>query len=297
MTAAVCTLTDATFEPGCAALLSSLHDCGFRGRVVVGLVGTGHVLPARVAEAPPTGLDIAFLSLPDRPNVNAHKPFLLGHCLQDPAVDAAFFFDADIVCCKVWRHFEDWVANGIAVCSDVNFLWMPPNHPHRAFHRRALGDLGLPCRDTVGYANGGFLGLRREHAAILDAWQRLLDWIDGGGGPQWDGWSLEAGFGKYDQDALNAALMAVEAPVAFVGPEGMSFAGSLGYMVHPIGPRKPWKRGFLRDLVLHGRPLPLAARSFWKHVDGPVRVMGRREQILARIEMDVTAALSRLIGR
>ena len=68
-------------------------------------------------------------------------------------------------------------------------------------------------------------------------------------------------------------------------------------MVHPVGARKPWNKGFLKDLLLHGLPLPLAARQFWKHADGPIAVTSRRERLLARVEMDVTAALSRVIAR
>lgn len=293
----VCTLSDATFEPGCAALINSLYANGFRGKVVVGLVGSGHKLPSSIRSAPLDGINVEFLNLPHRSNVNALKPLMLSHCMHQLSAQATFFFDSDIICCGSWAEFEHWADNGIAVCSDVNFLWMPENHPQRAYYRRALDELDLPCRNIVGHANGGFLGVSRQYAEIIKVWGQLLEWLDDTALGRWDDWSLNAGFAKYDQDALNAALMAVDAPVSFVGHEGMSFNRSVGYMVHPVGPRKPWNKGFLWDLIRHGRPLPLAARQFWKHVGGPIEVKTQRERLLASLEMDATAALSRVISR
>ena len=293
----ICTIADRSFEPGCATLLNSLIAGGFRGKVVVGKIGKGHQLPEILAGNPLNGIEVNFVALPDKPNVNAHKPYMISHCFDDKVVDSVFFFDSDVVCCKEWRHFEEWVNSGIAVCSDVNFLWMPPNHPQRYLYRGAIEDLNLSERKVTGYANGGFLGVRRKDSEVVEVWQQVLDWLDDRAASTSDEWNLLAGFSKYDQDALNVALMSVSAPISFVGHEGMSFGQSVGYMVHSLGSRKPWNKGYIKELILHGRGLPLTAREFWKHADGPIGLFSSREKRLARLEMDVTAALSRVIGR
>lgn len=297
MISSVCTIADKTFEPGCVALINSLYRCGFRGDVVIGAVGSGHRLPALIEGCPVDGVTLTFIELPAVSNVNFYKASLILKVFEISNVDQVFFFDADIVCREDWREYESWVSSGVAVCSDVNHLWMPPNHPHRAPWRRLLSELGLPARDIVGYANGGFVGVRRAQLEIVHTWQRLLSWFEQTKKCGWSDWQLRKGFPKYDQDLLNAALMASNDPISFVGHEGMSFGKSVGYMVHPVGGRKPWQRRFLRDLLVSGRPLPLSARQFWNHANGPINYMSRSDLLLARLEMDVTAVLSRLIGK
>jgi lipopolysaccharide biosynthesis glycosyltransferase len=297
MTTIICTMTDCTFEPGCAALLNSLYQNGYRGQIIVGKLGSGHQLPRLIERTSLPGLSIQFVSLPDRENVNFHKPSLLLRCFQDPSVSSAFFFDSDIVCTTDWRHYKEWLFSGIAVCSDINNLWMPSDHPMRSFWKRLLVELGYEDREVTGYANGGFLGLSRSYLSFINVWQELLSWLTDREKPNWDGWTLEAGFKKYDQDLLNAALMAVDFPISFVGYEGMSFASSVGYMVHSIGSKKPWHKDYLKALIKNGNRLPLAARQYWKYVDQPIRAASKTEQVAAKIEMDVTSILSRLIAR
>lgn len=294
---AICTITDHSFERGCAALINSLVHHGFRGRFVIGLAGGGHTLPERLGAGNAYGLDVSFVQLPDRSNVNFHKPHIVSHCFRDLSIESVFFFDSDIVCCRDWRHFEEWLANGISVCSDVNYLWMPSNHPKRAYYRRALSEIGMPQREIVGYANGGFIGVNRSHVEVIEAWARLIDWFEAEASQSWDEWSLKAGFWHLDQDLLNAALMAVSCPISFVGHEGMSFNQAIGYMAHPIGRRKPWNRGFLKDVIVHGRGMPLTGRQYWNNVERPIKVTSDMERNLAKIEIGVAALLSRFIAR
>lgn len=297
MTTAICTMTDRTFEPGCAALLNSLYQNGYRGKVIVGKLGSGHRLPRLLESTIFPGLDVQFLALADQPNVNYHKPGLLLHCFQDPSVSTAFFFDSDIVCTTDWRYYEDWVLGGLAVCSDINNLWMPPGHPMRAYWRRLLLELGYSARDITGYANGGFLGLSRDYLPFVHLWSDLINWLTSSPKAGWDSWTLHAGFKKYDQDLLNVALMAVNYPVSFVGPEGMSFAGSVGYMVHPIGSKKPWHKGYLQALLRKGFRLPISARQYWKYANHPIKAVSTTEKTMAKLEMDLTVMISRFFSQ
>jgi hypothetical protein len=290
-------MTDSSFEPGCGTLINSLYQNGYRGKIIIGLISNGHLLPKLIKAQSPPGLVFEFVNLRTQANVNYHKPSLLLHAFDDGTVTKAFFFDSDIICTKEWSHFLNWVDSGIAVCSDINHLWMPPSHPVRNLWKKLLAQHGYEFKDVSGYANGGFLGVSRAHIEIVRIWEELLSWLTFSNKTGWDDWSLKAGFEKYDQDLLNASLMAVECPVSFVGYEGMSFAESVGYMVHPVGPLKPWHKGYLKHLLLHGAGMPLANRQYWKYARSPLHNASPMEEKLAKIEMNLTAFLSRFMSK
>ena len=121
--------------------------------------------------------------------------------------------------------------------------------------------------------------------------------MDLGFKPGWDDWSVRAGFNRYYQDLLNAAIMAFEGPVALVGHEGMSFGSSVGYMVHPVGKIKPWNKGYIKRLLLKGSPMPLANRQYWKFARYPIKVVSKWDRAVSGLDIVVTSAFSRLIGK
>ena len=129
MTSAVCTITDSSFEPGCGVLVNSLLQNGFRGKIVIGLIGKGHRLPGLIRKTKCDNAVFEFVELSGHGNPHRYKPDMLLHCFKDADISSAFFFDSDIICTKDWGFYQDWICSGIAVCSDINHLWMPPNHP------------------------------------------------------------------------------------------------------------------------------------------------------------------------
>lgn len=294
----ICTITSRSYHAGTAALINSLVKARFTGRIVVGYMDD---LPTWAENARSTladfKIEINFHKLLADKLAFYHKPDILHHCITEFQPNRLFFIDSDIVILKEWNFFETWAGHAIALCSDVNYLHMQSNHPHRHYWRQLLLEHGYNVFERIGYANGGFIGLDKDCFKVVDIWQHLIAIKSTERGVNSQTFALEHGFQTFDQDLLNAALMATDLPVSIVGHEGMSFNGALGYMVHAIGRKKPWKRGFLWDLIRNGRGLPLVARQFWRHSDGPIKVFHPITRKVAEVEMNITAALSRLIAR
>lgn len=296
--AVICTVTSQSFHRGTGALINSLVRAGFKGQFIIGHldeIPDWYLSAQRELANFDIFLSACKLSASTLPHYQ--KVNILERAMDAASGASIFFIDSDIIITEDWEFFNDWVRNGVALCSDVNFLGMTENHPMRRYWRSMLESNGFGVRDISGYANSGFIGINEDHKELIKTWRALLEIKSSERGRDKKRLDKELGFITFDQDLLNAALMAVRVPVSLVGHEGMSFNGSIGYMVHPIGSRKPWNKGFLKDLIVQGRPMPLAARQYWKHVDYPIEVASKYDRALARLEMDVTAALSRLISR
>lgn len=305
----VCTITSRTFHAGTAVLINSLAKAGFKGRIIVAYVGS---LP-EWSETAQVALErfeikVEFLKLAEDRLVFYHKASTLKHCAETFRPKKLFLIDSDIVIRKRWDFFETWVECGIAVCADINYINMQNDHPLRNYWRNLLISEGYNVYNRTGYANSGFIGLNENCFEIIDIWHHLIEtkskergmnsktgYVFGQGFPE-QGFQ-EHGFATFDQDLLNAAMMATNMKMSIVGHEGMSFNNVLGYMVHAIGTKKPWQRGFLWNLIRNGKGLPLTARQFWRHTDGPIEVFNPVDRKIAEIEMNITAALSRLIAR
>lgn len=292
----VCSITDKKFHVGTGVLINSLIRSGFRGKIYIAYFGSRpswesqakHLLKSHGVEIEFVGIDI---------NILPHyaKPIIIKYAMERGA-NPVFYIDSDIIVMQGWDFFLRWIDQGVALAGDVSFEFMSPNHPMRSYWRDLIAELGLQERDVVGYANSGFIGLTNEYSEIIDVWDRMIQYYGSRRGGLDKKPKREPGFITIDQDLLNAAMMATKVPLSLVGPEGMSFRKSVGYMVHPVGTRKPWKKGYLKDLILYGKGMHFAARCHWSHVNGPLILETRLSRTLARIEMDATALLSRLIG-
>lgn len=295
---AVCTITSKSFHRGTGALLNSLAESGYTGTILVGYTDE---LPSWTSHAHDAltriNINIEWAQIDTNILPHYQKVEIISRTIDETPQENIFYIDSDIIVKKAWDFFEDWVKNGIALCSDINFIYMTESHPMRSYWAELLQQTGHTIRPTRGYANSGFIGLRPEQQDFIHVWRDLINAKAKQRGKDNSRPTKEHGFITFDQDLLNAALMATDHPISLVGHEGMSFNNSVGYMAHPVGARKPWNKGFLKDLILYGRPMPLAAREYWKHTQHPIKVATDLEQTLARIEMDVTAALSRLIAR
>lgn len=70
----------------------------------------------------------------------------------------------------------------------------------------------------------------------------------------------------HDQDALNMAVMASDARVSVLSPDGMGFTGMWNFPIgHAIGRLKPWNKP-LRLLLRHGPSK--VDRIWWRYASG-----------------------------
>lgn len=292
----ICTITTESFEVGTAALLNSLHAHGFRGRFFVGHVGS---VPKRLQAAAGTladrGIELLFHAFPAGGLPHYRKPEILLHALETAGDHGVFFIDSDIVICKDWDFFETWIEMGVALCGDVNFAAMSENHPMRYYWSQLIAHAGLLPRRLTGYANSGFIGLKKKDAQFVHTWKLLLELKSKQRGGTGVGAGKEHGFITIDQDVMNATMMAVDVPISLVGPEGMSFGLARGYMTHPVGKWKPWHRGYFTKVIAAGVGPRMADLAYWNNVSGPVAAFSPRQRRLAQLEMRIAAALARIL--
>jgi hypothetical protein len=306
MTSAVCTLFEGDYHYGVGALTNSLYSCGFRGTIYAGYRGA---LPPWINGAKEfegfteycagENMTLRFMPLATKSHLTNHKPdFMLAlwekHCVQ---ADALFYFDPDIVVKCDWAFFEKWVEAGIAVCADMNSS-MSPNHPTRHAWMKFYAPYGLTVRQRLDmYFNGGFIGLRREEQPFLHQWQHIQEWM----APEIGGLqNVNVGegtrlFHKTDQDALNIACMAGDCPISPFGQDGMDFQqGGGGYiMSHAIGNPKPWRKPFVRTVILRGVAPSRADRQYFNHVQYPIKLWSSTKLACRRIDLKLACALGR----
>ncbi|MEI8235403.1 MAG: hypothetical protein WCH57_12070 [Verrucomicrobiota bacterium] len=315
---AICTLLEGGYHLGLGPLVNSLYGSGFRGVVWAGIRGE---LPPWARSLQETGAYAEFTAAPDcvirfvrldtSAHLTNHKPDFMLRVLEREAPDCAglFYIDPDVLVCRAWRFFENWITCGVAVCEDVNSPFAA-HHPRRVGWRRFFAGRGLVLRPGEPYyANGGFVGVRREEIAFLRLWKQMQDQLwealggaeyvgIGGGSPIAGRTGFADCFDKTDQDVLNAALEAAEGVSAsFVKQQAMGFVAGEAWLPHALGPSKPWHKAYLRD-ALRGLPPRAADKAYWHWAQaGPVRVFSPARLRLRRLHLALAAALGRVIRR
>ncbi|MGD0812836.1 MAG: hypothetical protein ABSA83_04475 [Verrucomicrobiota bacterium] len=310
MTSVICTLFEGGFHRGLGALVNSLYRNGYRGAIYIGYRGRLPPWVTRPTEgdgltkfSPAQGLTLQFMPLETPIHLTNFKPdFMLTlwqkHC---PQADSMFYFDPDITVVCRWSFFEEWVQAGIALCADVNSS-MPANHPIRHAWRKFYLPHGITFRREPDlYFNGGFVGLKREHTEFLHCWQRLQELMtpEVGGLQNVNVRDRSFLFCKTDQDALNVAAMACEAPISPMGQDGMDFQhGGGGYvMSHASGIRKPWDKKFLSNLLLRGNSPSRADRVFFRSVESPIQLYSSATLSYKRLLLLTASFLGRFMSK
>ncbi|MCX8133469.1 MAG: glycosyltransferase [Roseococcus sp.] len=293
----VCVLAEGSYFHGVAALINSLLRNGFTGTVLVGHRGPA---PAWTAGPLPPGLDLRLLPVPAGWHLTNLKPHLLREALTRhcPEAERAWYFDADVVVMGPWAHFPRWAAGGVLAALDVADTFMPPCHAFRDAWRALAAEAGFACREVTGYANAGFLGVPRPHLAFLDVWQALLRQREARGADlsrlrdeaEWPE------FSRADQDVLNAALMASEAPYRFLGVEALGRFPFTHILGHTMIFEKPWRRRHIRD-ALKGFQPDHAERAFWRYAEGPIRSFTPWEWRRKRLERRIARVIGLFLRR
>ncbi len=294
----VVTIGEGAWGAGLGALVNSLVAAGFTGRIWAGWRGPRPGWAAGVRL--PRDVSLEWVGVdPDRHLTNAKAPLLLD--LLGRGVEAAAYFDTDVTVTHPWRDFPPWIADGIAVCADVN-PWFPATHPVRRAWRRVADELGDPVGPAPVdlYVNAGFVGVSAERAPFLERWERYTVAFaergpglrHGPGGPEPGYAGRTSPFMTPDQDALNLAVMAHHDEVAMMGPQAMGLATGWPLMSHAIGAPKPWAHSFAVS-ALRGRAPTRADAHFLRFAREPVAVLGPRAAAVRRADL----ALARIVAR
>ncbi len=306
MKALACTLISGSYHIGAAALANSLHRSGYEGAFYVFHRGPRPAWPADGAWAAPDRLELGAMSVrfvadDDAQFIALRKPA----CLQavfdlEPACEAVAFIDADIVMRARWSRIEHWLSCGIAVCVDGWMQQTPSeHHPLRVQWQQTLAQMGRPTRSLTPYFNSGFVGVRRGDADFIALWRRIGDGVAAGSAQPIAG--THAGdrtdaFYIPDQDAMNVALMGVDAPLSALGPEGMGFSTFGTHMTHFATHPKPWLANYVLR-ALRGLPASAAERQFWDNLDGPIRPLGKAALAWRGIDLALAKIVSRFYAR
>ncbi|MBU3714847.1 MAG: hypothetical protein FGM46_07855, partial [Ferruginibacter sp.] len=190
MKTAVCTLFEGNYHLGVGALINSLIDNGFNGDVYVGYRGNlpnwfkqyekldiqgWGMSPFKKMK---NGSSVYFLCLDTDIHLTNYKPqFLIrlttGVCKY---YEAIAYFDPDIVVCRNWIYFEDWMKYGVAVVHDIIMHDMPTTHPLRRNWESIAKKKGYLIHHQLdSYVNAGFCGLSKPYWEFPFIWKEVLD--------------------------------------------------------------------------------------------------------------------------
>lgn len=321
MTIAVCTLFEKDYHYGVAGLVNSLIRNGFTGTVYAGFrgplpewagaarpVATGKWPDARRLEISP-GTALVFVPMQTAAHLSNLKPdFMLElFAQQELGIERVIYFDPDICLIAPWQFIADWLTCGVALCEDVNSP-MSRNYPRRIGWRRYFSQYGiaLDYRSDAN-ANSGCCGVSREDIQLLENWRRLIQLmgeLTGGlatasveGGAPFRQAGFASCFDGSDQDALNAAVeMTGGVSYSILPKAAMAFAPGWHVLPHALGPRKPWRKQFLREAFRASPPIA-ADKAYWAYIDGPLRPMGVTRFWVRRLALHLATLLGRFYRR
>lgn len=285
----VCTLFEGDYDLGVAALLNSLQRSGFDGTVLAFHRGPR---PAWSGQVGRLAFEVRWLPAPWEGHLTLRKPDALAACFAAGARLAAYV-DPDVVVELPQAFLRSWLEDAVALCLDVNWN-MPPGHPMRRAWQRRFPEVPLRPRST--YVNAGFVGLDRDHRALLREWALLNDVVRESAATLKVGGPFEL-FHSSDQDALNIALARGDWPVSELGPDAMGFVPGAAALPHAVGVHKPWRGGAARRAL--GGHAPGPARRAWLDAvtSGPLEPLDGRVARRLRRDLRLAALIARFYSR
>ena len=293
MPLAICTLFEANYHHGVAALCNSLYRNGYRGTVFAGFRGD---LPHWASTAKPVlpmdsdnkivkvfnaaeGLDIYFIELKISSHLAHHKPGFMLELMEGLAkdFDGIVYFDPDIVVKCNWIFLDRWVQNGVAIVQEINGNIMPVNHPTRFLWAEVIKVAGDKITNQVQYYyNCGFCGVTKNNGDFLKLWGKFISVAIN----KFDqnpfvlaNHDKSSFFWSIDQDTFNMTVMCTGCTVCDMGPEAMDFIHGGFTMSHAVGGPKPWAKSFLIS-ALKGMPPSSPEKAFWNNVGLPISTLG-----------------------
>ena len=322
MTIDVCTLFEGDYHYGVAALLHSLHNQGFKGRMFAGYRGAlpDWARPAQPVELPmwpgASVLKVApdctryFLPMTTSAHFTNIKPDFMLDLFAEQALSLGrlLYLDPDICLVRPWQFVGDWLSCGVTLCEDVNSP-LSASHPRRIGWQRYFAQYNINLRPspTDAYVNGGCVGVSRSQLQFLENWKLLghhmAEAIGGLGvakltnGQSFSQKGFADCFDCSDQDVLNAAITMTDGVQCSILPKSaMGFARGDHVLLHALGPRKPWRRRYVREALAAWSPTA-ADKAFWKSIEGPLNAMPAARVASRRWQLNMATLIARFYRR
>jgi hypothetical protein len=297
-------LIDGEYHLGLAGLANSLTKSGFEGLIHVAFRGS---LPPWVKQLKPINdssfyltreIIIHFEEVHTDMHLAYYKPYFIKEAFNKyHNANKVFYFDVDIVVNASWNFFSNWLADDICFCIDSNFGFVHYNHPWRKEWRKLNGNDPECFNGTNYYVNSGFIGISRKNILLINKWIELTELYRQTGDDLKQ--ILQDGHRSYkgDQDLLNAAITVTpEIVLSIIGKEGMGFGHPAYLMTHATGENKPWKKNFLKHLLVKGRKPSFSEKNFFKFCRYPINLYSPVEHFFIKVNLYVTSVLGRFIG-
>lgn len=300
----IVTLYEGHYHFGVAALLNSLVKAGFKGLLRIGYRGAlppwvsqlKHVQDQDYSVAP--DLAVSFVPINPAMHFGYYKPqFMLDTFAAHPAAQHVFYFDPDIVVNAEWEFFTSWVQSGIALCLDNTFAFLHRNHPWRTEWKALAGVAPTYACQLDHYVNSGFVGVRRSNTTVLERWVAITEKYRAQGGTITAFIKTGHRAVKTDQDLLNAVMTVSEdLTYSVVGTEGMGFTYPAYVMSHAVSDVKPWKKNFLKALLVQGHAPNIMDKDYMRCANQPVAAYSASSFRLKHWNMRFSSMLGRLIA-
>lgn len=286
---AVCTLFEGNYHHGVAVLINSLLRNGFSGSLFVGYKGelsgwcskadqdNSVEWPGARSLTIDQRTKVYFLPAQTARHLAHYKPDFMLSLLEGPAraFDDITYFDPDIVVKCPWNYFSKWINYGVAIVHEIIMNDMPDTHPIRMEWKEIISKNNKQVRRQLSsYLNCGFCGVSKKDTEFLSIWSEMIDLAVNfykQDPTKFASFDRTSPFWSIDQDTFNITAMCCNVPISESGPEAMDFIHGGQVMSHAVGSLKPWSKNYFIS-ALKGLPPSSAEKSFWQHVDGPIRI-------------------------
>ncbi|AKG23973.1 hypothetical protein [Calothrix sp. 336/3] len=304
MNSIVFTLYEGHYEIGVGALINSLANHNFKGKIAVGYRGR---LPDWLTQLKKKDnkyfinqtIELNFYPLSTNYHLAYYKPFFMLELFDKyPECNHVFYFDPDICNKCHWDFYEKWVNFGLAVCVDNCYGIVPSHHPWRHEWIELAKSLNYEQKQFLDfYFNSGFVAAKRSDISVVNIWKELTIALGKSG---YDITQLKKISRENsiitDQDVLNAAIMFSDVICSPIGPDGMDFTGGGFLMSHAVGSVKPWRKQFIHNLLTTGNIPSLAETEFFKNLVYPINLYPPMTRFTKKIDLKLAKIIGRLVG-
>ena len=299
----ICTLYEKHYDYGVGALCNSLAAANFEGTIVIGykqklpfwLPQLKQSTKNRYALNEKISIEFVCLDHIDY-HLGYYKAKFMLECIHFYSkLETISYFDPDIVLKADWFFFRNWIATGVALAADNCYTFLHINHPWRRDWRLLFPEKTVVSKPEC-YINSGFIGLKKADQEILMLWQEAIQNYSRPGGSLQSFERDAKSSLKGDQDLLNAALMFFPyEKLSIIGKEAMGFESPNYIMGHAISGIKPWRRNYLKELVLLGSKPSFTDKLFFLSCNYPIKLFSDIRLRLKKLNLVFANILGRII--
>lgn len=299
----VCTLYEKHYDYGVGALCNSLVAANFEGKIIIGYKQKLPFWLNQLQQGPnktyllSKKINIELVNLDHiEYHLGYYKAQFMIECInQNRELETISYFDPDITIKANWLFFKKWITAGVALAADNCYPFFHINHPWR----RDWDSL-FPEKEVISkpecYVNSGFIGLRKTDREILMLWQEAIHQYQLNKGNLYSFERNAESSLKGDQDLLNAALMYFPyEKLSVIGMEAMGFKPPHYIMGHAISGTKPWKKNYLKELIVTGHKPSFAEKIFFINALNPIKIFTKISFVKKKINLALATILGRII--